>query len=39
MGPTPFIAAFFVFLNVHHYFMDFVVWRRENPNTRWLRKN
>jgi hypothetical protein len=24
-------------VNVHHYFMDFVVWRRENPRTRFLR--
>jgi hypothetical protein len=37
LGETPFLAAFFVFLNVHHYFMDFVVWRRENPQTRFLR--
>ena len=37
LGETPFLAAFFVFLNVHHYFMDFVVWRRENPDTRHLR--
>lgn len=37
LGETPFLAAFFVFLNVHHYFMDFVVWRRENPHTRFLR--
>lgn len=37
LGESPFLAAFFVFLNVHHYFMDFVVWRRENPDTRFLR--
>jgi hypothetical protein len=37
LGETPFVAAFFVFLNVHHYFMDFVVWRRDNPDTRHLR--
>jgi hypothetical protein len=37
LGETPFLAAFFVFLNVHHYFMDFVVWRRENPETKHLR--
>jgi hypothetical protein len=37
LGETPFVAAFYVFLNVHHYFMDFVVWRRENPDTRYLR--
>jgi hypothetical protein len=37
MGPTPFFAAFFVVVNIHHYFMDHVIWRRENPDTRWLR--
>jgi hypothetical protein len=38
MGPTPFFAAFFVVVNVHHYFMDHVIWRRENPETRWLQE-
>ncbi|AKF11707.1 hypothetical protein [Sandaracinus amylolyticus] len=37
LGPTPFFAAFFVVVNVHHYFMDHVIWRRENPEARWLR--
>jgi hypothetical protein len=37
LGETPFFAAFFVFVNVHHYFMDYVIWRRENPDTRYLR--
>src|SRR6185436_17568262 len=37
LGPTPFFAAFFVVVNLHHYFMDHVVWRRENPATRFLR--
>ncbi len=37
LGPTPFFAAFFVFVNIHHYFMDHVIWRRENPATRFLR--
>ena len=37
LGPTPFLAAFFAFINVHHYFMDHVIWRRENPATRALR--
>ena len=37
LGPTPFFAAFFVVVNIHHYFMDFVIWRRENPETRHLR--
>ena len=37
LGATPYFAAFFVFVNVHHYFMDSVIWRRENPDTRYLR--
>ena len=37
LGPTPYFAAFFVFVNIHHYFMDNVIWRRENPETRYLR--
>lgn len=37
LGPTPYFAAFFVFVNIHHYFMDTVIWRRENPETRHLR--
>jgi hypothetical protein len=36
LGETPFFAAIFVIVNVHHYFMDSVIWRRENPETRWL---
>ncbi len=38
LGVTPFAAAFFAFVNVHHYFMDHVIWRRENPETRLLRE-
>lgn len=38
LGETPFFAAFFVFVNIHHYFMDHVIWRRENPDTRFLRE-
>lgn len=37
LGPTPYLAAFFAFVNIHHYFMDHVIWRRENPETRFLR--
>lgn len=37
LGPTPFLAAFFASVNIHHYFMDHVIWRRENPDTRYLR--
>jgi hypothetical protein len=35
-GATPFFAAFYVVVNIHHFFMDFVIWRRENPETRYL---
>ena len=37
LGPTPYFAAFFAFVNIHHYLMDSVIWRRENPDTRYLR--
>lgn len=33
-GPTAFLFVFWIFINVHHYFMDNVMWRRENPDTR-----
>jgi len=36
LGPTPYFAAFFAFVNIHHYFMDNVIWRRENPETQRL---
>lgn len=36
LGPTPWFAALFVFVNIHHYFMDHVIWRRDNPETRHL---
>lgn len=36
LGFTPFVAAFFVAVSIHHYFMDSVIWRRENPDTRFL---
>jgi hypothetical protein len=37
LGDTPFFAAIFVVVNIHHYFMDHVIWRRDNPDTRYLR--
>jgi hypothetical protein len=37
LGETPFFAMAFVMVNIHHYFMDYVIWRRENPETRFLR--
>jgi hypothetical protein len=36
LGPTPFFAAIFVVVSIHHYFMDNVIWRRDNPDTRFL---
>jgi len=30
LGVAPCVAAVFVCVNVHHYFMDAVIWRREN---------
>lgn len=32
-GPTLFMFLCFVFINVHHYFLDNVMWRRGNPDT------
>lgn len=36
LGATPFFAAIHAFVNLHHYFMDAVIWRRDNPETRYL---
>jgi hypothetical protein len=36
LGATPYFAAIFAFVNIHHYFMDTVIWRRENPSARHL---
>lgn len=33
-GKTAFLFMFWIFINVHHYFLDSVIWRRENPDTR-----
>jgi hypothetical protein len=30
LGPTPYLVALTTIVNVHHYFMDFVIWRRDN---------
>ncbi|MEO6420566.1 MAG: hypothetical protein ABIP39_14220 [Polyangiaceae bacterium] len=37
LGETPYVAAFFVIVSIHHYFMDNVIWRRDNPDTQYLR--
>jgi len=33
-GETMFLFVGWIFINVHHYFLDNVMWRRENPETR-----
>ena len=33
-GGTMFMFIFWIFINIHHYFMDNVIWRRENPDTK-----
>ncbi len=38
LGATPALAVFYVFVNIHHYVMDTVIWRRENPDTRYLQR-
>jgi hypothetical protein len=37
IGPTPYLAVFVTFVNIHHYAMDYVIWRREQPEMRHLR--
>jgi hypothetical protein len=34
LGVTPFLFVSWIFLNVHHYFIDNVIWRSENPDTK-----
>jgi len=36
LGTAPSVAAVFVCVNVHHYFMDAVIWRHENPEMKFL---
>jgi hypothetical protein len=33
-GVAMFLFVFWIFINVHHYFLDSVMWRRENPDTK-----
>lgn len=33
-GKAMFLAMILVFINIHHYFLDNVMWRRENPDMR-----
>ena len=36
LGATPYFAALYTLVNVHHFAMDAVIWRRQNPETRYL---
>jgi hypothetical protein len=38
LGATPLFAACYVIVNIHHYFMDSVIWRNENPDMLYLRQ-
>lgn len=32
-GPALFLFLFWIFINIHHYFIDNAMWRKENPHT------
>ncbi len=34
MGTTPFLAAFLLFINIHHYFIDNAIWRSTNETVK-----
>ena len=34
LGPSLFLFSFYIFINVHHYFLDNVMWRRGNPDVQ-----
>jgi hypothetical protein len=36
LGTTPYLAGISAFVNIHHYAMDAVIWRREMPEARYL---
>lgn len=33
-GGAVFLFMFWIFINLHHYFIDNVIWRRDNPETK-----
>lgn len=37
-GPSLFVYCFLIFLNIHHYFIDFAIWRKDNPEMKYLHK-
>lgn len=34
LGPSMFLFSFYIFINIHHYFLDNVMWRRGNPDVQ-----
>lgn len=36
LGAPIFIFAFHIFINIHHYFIDSAIWRRDNPDLKYL---
>ena len=34
LGTSPFLAAFLIFINIHHYFIDNVIWRSDNEQVK-----
>ncbi len=34
MGPNPFVAAFIIFINIHHYFIDNTIWKSSNAEVK-----
>lgn len=36
LGNAAFMFMFLVFINIHHYFIDFAIWRKENPEMKYL---
>ena len=34
LGYAPFLAAFLLFINIHHYFIDSTIWRSDNESVK-----
>jgi hypothetical protein len=37
LGPVIFMAMLTAFINIHHFMMDNVIWRKDNPDMKYLR--
>ena len=35
-GSSMFLMMFLVFINIHHYFIDFAIWRKDNAEMKYL---